>query len=120
MNLLIIAALLRHTRQPKLCDLLNLCPFSRYSALHNNHIQNITNFTIHRVSLQALRVTRHRKLRYSAPRILRLNMYRKLHHKFSQKFPLVGVSQVAICVSSQINEKVTREGSFTKGFRNVI
>jgi hypothetical protein len=46
-------------------------------------------------------------------------MYRKLHHRFSQKFPLVGVLQVAICVSSQINERVTGEGSFAKGFRNV-
>jgi hypothetical protein len=47
-------------------------------------------------------------------------MYRKPHHRFSQKFPLVGVWQVAMCVSSQISEKVIGEGSFTKGFRNVI
>ncbi len=32
---LIIATLLRHTRQPKLCDPLSLRPLSRYSALRN-------------------------------------------------------------------------------------
>ncbi len=43
-------------------------------------------------------------------------MYRKPHHKFLQNFPVVDVSQVAMCVSSQISERVTREGSFAKGF----
>jgi hypothetical protein len=53
---------------------------------------------------------------YSAPRILHLNMYRKPHHKFLQNFSVVDVSQVAICVSSQISDRVTGEGSFAKGF----
>jgi hypothetical protein len=43
-------------------------------------------------------------------------MYRKLHHKFLQNFPVVDVSQVAMCVSSQISEMVIGEGSFAKGF----
>jgi hypothetical protein len=43
-------------------------------------------------------------------------MYRKPHHKFLQNFPVVDVSQVAMCVSSQINERVIGEGSFAKGF----
>jgi hypothetical protein len=43
-------------------------------------------------------------------------MYRKPHHKFLQNFPVVDVSQVAICVSSQISERVIGEGSFAKGF----
>jgi hypothetical protein len=43
-------------------------------------------------------------------------MYHKSHHKFLQNFPVVDVSQVAMCVSSQINERVTGEGSFAKGF----
>jgi hypothetical protein len=43
-------------------------------------------------------------------------MYRKRHHKFLQNFLVVDVSQVAMCVSSQIIEKVTGEGSFAKGF----
>jgi hypothetical protein len=43
-------------------------------------------------------------------------MYRKSHHKFLQNFPVVDVSQVAMCINSQINERVTREGSFAKSF----
>ncbi len=43
-------------------------------------------------------------------------MYRKPHHKSLQNFLVVDVSQVAMCVSSQINERVTGEGSFAKGF----
>jgi hypothetical protein len=43
-------------------------------------------------------------------------MYRKPHHKFLQNFPMVDISQVAMCISSQISERVTREGSFAKGF----
>jgi hypothetical protein len=43
-------------------------------------------------------------------------MYRKPHHKFLQNFLVVDVLQVAMCVSSQISERVTREGSFAKGF----
>jgi hypothetical protein len=43
-------------------------------------------------------------------------MYRKPHLKFLQNFPVVDVSQVAMCVSSQINERVIGEGSFVKGF----
>jgi hypothetical protein len=43
-------------------------------------------------------------------------MYRKLHHKFLQNFPVVDVSQVVMCVTSQISERVTGEGSFAKGF----
>jgi len=43
-------------------------------------------------------------------------MYRKLHHKCLQNFPVVDVSQVAMCVSSQISERVIGEGSFAKGF----
>jgi hypothetical protein len=43
-------------------------------------------------------------------------MYRKPHHKFLQKISMVDVSQVAMCVSSQINERVTGEGSFAKSF----
>jgi hypothetical protein len=43
-------------------------------------------------------------------------MYRKPHHKFLQNFPVVDVSQVAMCISSQISERVTGEGSFAKGF----
>ncbi len=53
---------------------------------------------------------------YSAPRILRLNMYHKPHHKFLQNFLVVDVSQVTMYVSSQISERVTGEGSFAKGF----
>ncbi len=55
-------------------------------------------------------------MRYSAPRILCLNMYRKPHQKNLQNFPVVDVSQVAMCISLQISERVTREGSFAKGF----
>jgi len=55
-------------------------------------------------------------LGYLAHRILRWNMYRKPHHKFLQNFLVVEVSQVARCGSSQINKKVTKEGSFAKGF----
>jgi hypothetical protein len=54
------------------------------------------------------------------PRILRLNVHRKPHHKFLQNFPVVDVSQVAMGVSSQSSERVTGEGSFAKGFRNVM
>jgi hypothetical protein len=43
-------------------------------------------------------------------------MYRKPHHKFLQNFPVVDVSQVAMYVSLQINERVTGEGSFAKCF----
>jgi hypothetical protein len=43
-------------------------------------------------------------------------MYRKPHHKILQNFPVVDVSQVAMCVSSQISEWVIGEGSFAKGF----
>ncbi len=43
-------------------------------------------------------------------------MYRKPHHKFLQNFPVVDVSQVTMCVSSQISERVTGEGTFAKGF----
>jgi hypothetical protein len=39
-------------------------------------------------------------------------MYCKTHHKFLQNFPVVDVLQVAMCVSSQINERVTGEESF--------
>jgi len=39
-------------------------------------------------------------------------MYRKPHHKFLQKFPVVDVSQVAMCGSLQISERVTGEGIF--------
>jgi hypothetical protein len=41
-------------------------------------------------------------------------VYRKPHHKFLQNFPVVEVSQVAMCVCSQSNERVTGEGSFAK------
>jgi hypothetical protein len=41
-------------------------------------------------------------------------MYRKPHHNFLQNFPVVDVSQVAMCISSQISERVTEEGSFAK------
>jgi len=43
-------------------------------------------------------------------------MYRKPLHKFLQNFLVVDVSQVAMCISSQISERVTGEGSFAKGF----
>jgi hypothetical protein len=43
-------------------------------------------------------------------------MYHKPHHKFLQNFSVVDVSQVAMCVSSQISEKVTGEGNFAKSF----
>jgi hypothetical protein len=43
-------------------------------------------------------------------------MGHKPHHKFLQNFPVVYVSQVAMCISSQISERVTGEGSFAKGF----
>jgi hypothetical protein len=43
-------------------------------------------------------------------------MYRKPHHKFLQNFLVVDVSQVAMCGSSQISERVTGEGIFAKGF----
>jgi hypothetical protein len=43
-------------------------------------------------------------------------MYRKPHHKFLQNFLVVDVSQVAMCGSLQISERVTGEGIFTKGF----
>jgi len=42
-------------------------------------------------------------------------MYRKLHHKFLQNFPVVDISQVVMCVTSQISERVNGEGSFAKG-----
>jgi hypothetical protein len=93
----------------------DILPFAKFNDTHK-----IATFTIHRVSLQTLRSTTHRNLRYLAPRILRFNMYRKPHHKFLQNFLVVDVSQVAMWVSSQSSERVTGEGSFTKGFRNVI
>jgi len=43
-------------------------------------------------------------------------MYRKPYHKFLQNFPVMYVSQVTMCVSSQISERVTEEGSFAKNF----
>jgi hypothetical protein len=43
-------------------------------------------------------------------------MYHKPHHKFLQNFPVVEVSQVARCGSSQISKMVIKEGSFAKGF----
>jgi hypothetical protein len=43
-------------------------------------------------------------------------MYCKPHHKFLQNFPVVDVSQVVMCLSSQISERVIGEGSFAKGF----
>jgi hypothetical protein len=43
-------------------------------------------------------------------------MYRKPHHKFLQNFPVVDVSQVAMCVSSQSSKTIIGEGSFAKGF----
>jgi hypothetical protein len=45
-----------------------------------------------------------------------LNMYRKLHHKFLQNFPVVDVSQIAMWVSLQISERVIGEGNFANGF----
>jgi hypothetical protein len=60
------------------------------------HTQHIAIFTLYRVSLQTLRSTTYRNLRFLAPRILRLNVYRKPHHIFLQNFPVVGVSQVAM------------------------
>jgi hypothetical protein len=58
-------------------------------------------------------------LRYSALHILRLNTYRKPHHKFLQNFPMVDVSQVAMCGNSQISGSYWRR-KFRKRFRNVI
>jgi len=55
-------------------------------------------------------------LRYSEHRILHLNMCRKPHHKFLQKFPVLDVSQVAMCVSLQSSKRDPGEGSFAKGF----
>jgi hypothetical protein len=43
-------------------------------------------------------------------------MYCIPNHKFLQNSSVVDVSQVAMCISSQINERVIREGSFAKGF----
>jgi len=43
-------------------------------------------------------------------------MYRKPHHKFLQKFPVLDVSQVAMYVSSQSSKRDPGEGSFAKGF----
>jgi hypothetical protein len=43
-------------------------------------------------------------------------MYRKLHHKFLQNFLMVDISQVVMCVTSQISERVAGEGSFAKSF----
>jgi hypothetical protein len=43
-------------------------------------------------------------------------MYCKPHHKFLQNFLVVDVSQVAMHISSQINERVIGKGSFAKGF----
>jgi hypothetical protein len=60
------------------------------------HTQHIAIFTVYKVSLQTLRSTTHCNLRFLAPRILRLNVYRKPHDKFLQNFPVVGVSQVAM------------------------
>ncbi len=75
---------------------------------------------------QILKYTKYRKtlwdsqeiaiLRYLAHRILRLNMYRKPHHKFLQKFPVLDISQVAMCVSLQSSKRDLGEGSFAKGF----
>ncbi len=49
------------------------------------------------------------------PRILRLNMYRKLHHNFLQNFPVVDVSQVVIprklvkgLLEKEVSQKVSQ------------
>jgi hypothetical protein len=60
---LIIATLLRHIQQNKLCDpfiSVHLSDIPHFATF--NHTQNIAHFIIHKVSLQTLRVTRHRKL----------------------------------------------------------
>ncbi len=93
---LIIVVFLRDTRQKNFA--------TRSVSVHHSDIphfatfnptQNIATFTIHIVSLQTLRLTRHRNLRYLAPRILRLNMYHKPHHRFSQKVSFGG--RIASC-----------------------
>jgi hypothetical protein len=43
-------------------------------------------------------------------------MYRKPHHRFLQKFPLVGVLQVAMCVSSQVVKGLLEKEVSQKGF----
>ncbi len=115
---LIIATLLRHIRQTKLCDPLSLRPplaifhtLQHLIILKTSHILQYTKYRYKLWESQDIA-----SLRYSVPRILRLNMYRKPHHKFLQNFPVVDVSQVAMCVSSQISKRVTGEGSFAKGF----
>jgi hypothetical protein len=56
----IIATLLRHIRQTTRSVSVHPNDIPHFATF--NHIQNIAHFTIHKVSLQTLRVTRHRKL----------------------------------------------------------
>jgi hypothetical protein len=88
-----------------------------YSTHRNLYrIQSIaTDFEINNTSQLAFFGASH-----FASHILRLNVYRKPHHKFLQNFPVVDVSQVAMWVSPQSSERVPGEGSFAKGFRNVM
>jgi hypothetical protein len=81
-----------------------------------NHTQNIAHFTIHNVSLQTLRVTRHRKLALFGASHFAFEYVSQTSSQIITNFSMVYVSQVAMCVSSQISERVTGEGSFAIGF----
>jgi hypothetical protein len=81
-----------------------------------NHTQNIAHFTIHKVLLQTLRVTRHRKFALFGASHFAFEYILQTSSQIFTKLSSGGVSQVAMCVSSQISERVTGEGSFAKGF----
>ncbi len=81
-----------------------------------NHTQNITHFTIHNVSLQTLRVTRHRKLALFGTSHFAFEYVSQTSSQIFTNFSVVYVSQVAMCVSSQISERVIGKGSFAIGF----
>ncbi len=81
-----------------------------------NHTQNIAHFTIQKVSLKTLRVTTNRKLALFGASHFAFEYVSQTSSKILQNFPVVDVSQVAMCGSSQISKRVTGEGSFAKGF----
>jgi hypothetical protein len=81
-----------------------------------NHTQNITYFTIHKLSLQTLRVTRHRKLALFGASHFAFEYVSQTSSQIFTNFLVVYVSQVTMCVSLQISERVTGEGSFAIGF----
>jgi hypothetical protein len=63
-----------------------------------------------------LRVTRHRKLALFGASHFAFEYVSQTSSQIFTKLSVVDVSQVAMCVSSQISERVIGEGSFAKGF----